>query len=87
MVSRGTHQLKNLKFYFCDMGGSSQGLRQILKSQEFADYVEKNENLDVEIYMRRGKHPYMSSTFINGFVKDVPLLNKDFAATFSHIKQ
>ena len=69
------------------MGGSSLGLRQILKSQEFADYVNKNENLDVEIYMRRGKHPYMSSTFINGFVKDVPLLNKDFAATFSHIKQ
>ena len=39
MVSRGTHQLKNLKFYFCDMGGSSKGLRQTLKSDDFADYV------------------------------------------------
>jgi hypothetical protein len=25
--------------------------------------------------MRRGKHPYLSSTFINGYIKDQPLLN------------
>ena len=69
------------------MGGSSKGLRAILKSDEFANYINENEHLSVEVYLRRGKHPYMSSTFINGFVKDVPLLNKDYGETFTHIKQ
>ena len=69
------------------MGGSSAGIRQILKSPEFAEYINKNEHLDVEVYLRRGKHPYMSSTYINGYVKDVPLLNKDYASTMRHVKQ
>ena len=31
--------------------------------------------MNLEVYLRRGRHPYISSTFINGFVKDVPLRN------------
>ena len=60
------------------MGGSSLGIREVLKSQTFADFVNDNEHLKVEIFMKRGAHPYISSTFINGYVKDIPLRNKSF---------
>ena len=86
MVSRGTHQLKNIRLYFCDFGGSSDGLRRTLASESFANFVNANEHLKVEVYMRRGQHPYMSSTFINGYVKDTPLRNTDEDQAFHHIK-
>ena len=41
----------------------------------------------MDIFLRRGKHPYMTSTYINGFVKDTPLLNKSEDETFVHIQQ
>lgn len=70
MVSRGVHQLKNIRLYFCDFGGSSLGVRDFLKSAEAAAFMEKNEHVSLEVYLRRGHHPYMSSTYINGYVKD-----------------
>jgi len=51
------------------------GVRDFLKSQELADFVNKNNHLNLEIYLKRGNHPYMSSTYINGYVKDQPLRN------------
>ena len=75
MVSRGVHQLKNIRLYFCDFGGSSSGVREFLKSEQLAQFVSANEHLNLEVYLRRGQHPYMSSTYVNGYVKDQPLRN------------
>ena len=79
MVSRGIPQLKNIRLYFCDYGGSSVGVREALKTQELADYMAANEHLKLEVTMKRNSHPYMSSTYINGYVKDQPLRNKTSA--------
>lgn len=73
MVSRGVPQLKNIRLYFCDFGGSSLGVRNLLKSPTLVDFLESNKHLNLEIYMRRNHHPYMSSTYVNGYVKDQPL--------------
>jgi large subunit ribosomal protein L43 len=75
MVSRGVHQLKNIRLYFCDFGGSSMGVRDFLKSEELVQFLEKNDHVKFEVYMRRNHHPYISSTYINGYVKDQPLRN------------
>ena len=34
-----------------------------------------NEHVDLEVSLKRNFHPYMSSTFINGYVKDQSLRN------------
>ena len=47
----------------------------MLKSQELVDYMQQNQHLKFEITMKRNFHPYMSSTYINGYVKDQPLRN------------
>ena len=64
-----------MRLRFCDFGGSSTGVREALKPEELARFMEGNEHLTLEITMRRNFHPYMSSTYINGFVKDQPLRN------------
>ena len=75
MVCRGVNQLKNIRLYFCDYGGSSVGVREILQSPELVSFMDQNEHLELEVSMKRNGHPYMSSTFINGYVKDQPLRN------------
>ena len=32
----------------------------------------------MNFYIKKKKHPHISGTYINGFVKDVPLRGKDF---------
>ncbi|CAI2382994.1 unnamed protein product [Moneuplotes crassus] len=74
MSVKGIRQLKSIRLYFCDFGGSSRGTRDVLKSQSLADFVKKG-SFNMDIFMRRGHHPYFSATYINGFVKDIPLRN------------
>ena len=83
MVSRGIHQLKHVRLYFCDFGGSSLGVRDILKSQELVEFMKKHDHLKLEVFLKRGHHPYMSSTYINGYVKDQPLRNNSDEEVFS----
>ncbi|KRX01486.1 Thioredoxin-like fold [Pseudocohnilembus persalinus] len=37
--------------------------------------MTENPQIEFEFYKRRNHHPYISSTYINGYVKDFPLLN------------
>ena len=65
-------------------------MREALKSEELASFMEKNEHLNLEVTMRRNFHPYMSSTYINGFVKDQPLRNmtcKEVIAWFEKVNR
>ena len=73
MVSRGVPQLKNIRLYFCDFGGSSKGVRSALQSPEMAKFFKDNSHLKLEVYMKRNFHPFISSTYINGYVKDQSL--------------
>lgn len=77
MVSRGIPQLKNIRLYFCDFGGSSKGVRSALQDPKLAEFMKENEHLKLEVNMKRNFHPYMSSTYINGYVKDQSLKNMD----------
>lgn len=77
MVSRGVPQLKNIRLYLCDFGGSSTGIRHALKSPAIAEFMQKNEHLSLEVNMRRNHHPYISSTYINGYVKEQSLKNME----------
>lgn len=65
--------------YFCDFGGSSQGVRQALKESPFAAFMKENPHVRLELYMRRNHHPYMSSTYINGYNKEQSLRNMNSA--------
>ena len=70
MVSRGVPQLKNIKLYFCDFGGSSLGVRSALQSPHLTEFMTHNPHLQLDCFMKRNHHPYMSSTYVNGYVKD-----------------
>ena len=85
MVSRGIHQLHNIRLFFCDIGGSSIGTRALLKSETMVNFMEKNPHVKLELFLRRGQHPYLASTYINGFVKDTPLRKLTAEEVLVHI--
>ena len=70
MACRGVHQLKYVKMFFCDWGGSSAGVREALKSEQLVSFVKQNPHLRFQFYMKRNHHPYMESVYLNGYVKE-----------------
>ncbi len=41
------------------------------------EFVNENEHLSFDMFMKRGYHPYVSATYVNGYVKDIPLRNEE----------
>mmetsp|Transcript_12049 Transcript_12049/g.13866 ORF Transcript_12049/g.13866 Transcript_12049/m.13866 type:complete len:179 (+) Transcript_12049:15-551(+) len=75
MCTRGIYQLKRLSIFFCDWGGSSEGVRKALSSNELKTFFESNPQIEREYLLKRGKHPYLVGTYVNGYTKTVPLRN------------
>lgn len=45
MCSRGVFQLQKLSLYFCDYGGSSAGIRELLTSNKFKNFLATNPHI------------------------------------------
>jgi hypothetical protein len=56
--------------------GSSKGVREFFKSDDFFYFVNNNK-ANFEFYLKRGFHPFLRAIYANGFVKDVPLRNNN----------
>lgn len=87
MSNRGIAKLKSLTLSFCDFGGSSKGVRELLKNESIYDLVNKNENVQFKFSLRRGRHPFVEAEFINGFSKSIGIKNIDAKTIQQHIQQ
>ena len=75
-MNRGVLQLQRLKMCFCDWSGSSNGIRDFVKTDDFYSFVNTNKSVNFEFYLRRGNHPFIKAIYANGFQKDISLKNK-----------
>ena len=73
MCTRGVYQLRKLSIYFCDFGGSSQGIRDALLSPSFSSFISDNPHIQVDLIRKRNSHPFVTGAYINGYLKDLPL--------------
>jgi len=48
-------------------------MRSFIHSDSFVSFVNSNEHLTFDIIVKRNHHPFVSATYINGFVNDYPL--------------
>jgi large subunit ribosomal protein L43 len=86
MSSRGILQIKKIKLAFCDWGGSSNGVRQFFKNDEFYNFVNSNPTIDFEFLIRRGRHPFIRAIYANGWHKDLPLRNFNEESILNSLK-
>jgi hypothetical protein len=86
MCTRGIYQLRKIHLQFCDIGGkysvlvkvligSSKGVRYFLQSDILKSFVKRNPQIEFRFMRRRGNHPFITSTYINGYIKDLALRN------------
>ena len=75
MCSRGIFQLRKIKLKFCEFGGSSKGIREVLQGSKLDEFLEKNPHLELEAYISNGDHPYIRTEYINGWSRDLSLRN------------
>ena len=75
MCSRGVFQLRKLTVFFCDYGGSSSGVRELLGSETLQSYLKANPQIGFQVICKRNYHPHVKGAYINGYTKDVPLRN------------
>ena len=62
-------------------------MREYLCSEYFKQFESVNENLEINLYLKRTGHPFITASYINGFVKDVPLYKKNLADVIHAVNQ
>eukprot|EP00455_Lapot_gusevi_P028805 TRINITY_DN30873_c0_g1_i1.p1 TRINITY_DN30873_c0_g1~~TRINITY_DN30873_c0_g1_i1.p1 ORF type:complete len:226 (-),score=71.67 TRINITY_DN30873_c0_g1_i1:163-783(-) len=75
MASKGVWFLKKLTIQYCEHGGSSRGIRDLINSS-LAQFRETNPQLVVEIKKRNGRHPCAYAEYHTGNEYQWPLRNK-----------
>lgn len=51
-------------------------MRDFLRSIYFKDYRERYPEIEMNLFLKRGKHPFVSAVYVNGYTKDIPFRNK-----------
>ncbi len=81
MSNRGIARVKAITLQFCDFGASSNGVRDLLKSDKIYKIANTNSDINFNFKLRRGFHPYLQIEFLNGYSKSVPLRQDDVNET------
>lgn len=84
MAKYGTWMLERLILKYCDIGGSSRGMR-LFASEVLPQFRERNPQLAVEEVVRRHRHPMLVALYRNGRSKPVCVKNLAPADIVEHV--
>lgn len=59
MATKGVWQLKQVTIRYCQHGGSSRHVRQLLGDQRFLRFVEENPQVHFETELKGARHPVL----------------------------
>jgi large subunit ribosomal protein L43 len=85
MATRGIFQLQTLKFFYCEHGGSSRTVRDFISSGRIVRWAMANPQVDVEVKVRNGQHPYVLGEYLTGNPKQVGVKNEDMKRIYEVI--
>jgi large subunit ribosomal protein L43 len=77
MATRGVFQLQTLKIFYCEHGGSSRTIRDFISSGRIVRWAMENPQIDIEVKIRNGHHPYVLGEYLTGNPKQIGIKNED----------
>jgi large subunit ribosomal protein L43 len=77
MATRGIFQLQTLKICYCEFGGSSRAVRDFISSGRIVSWATDHPQVQVELKVRNGKHPFLEGDYISGQPKQIGVKNED----------
>jgi len=62
MAVRGVYQLKEVLFRYCDIGGSSRGIREYIQTT-LIPFSESNPQINFKVAIKRNRHPCITASY------------------------
>ena len=78
--------MKSMKVFYSDCGGSSKSVRELLASQELANFVKGLPGVNFSFCLEKANHPYVVSTYKNGYTKQVSVQNLNKEDVMKHFE-
>ena len=76
MSTRGVFQLQRLGVHYCEHGGSSRFVRELLASGGLSQWATDHPHVTIEVKVRNGKHPFVDASYLNKTQHQVGLKNR-----------
>jgi large subunit ribosomal protein L43 len=76
MATRGVYQLQKLTLRYCEHGGSSRSVREIISSGTLSEWATNHPHVQVHVVVRNGKHPYVEGEYLNRAKHQVGVKNR-----------
>lgn len=64
MATRGVFQLQKLSVYYCEVGGSSQAVRDYLASGQLVEWARVRPHVQIDVRVRNGHHPHVKADYL-----------------------
>ncbi|CAK4660049.1 hypothetical protein LEN26_001986 [Aphanomyces euteiches] len=77
MATRGVWQLQKLTIRYCQYGGSSRNVRDMLKDPRFLNFVSENPQVEFATQIKGNKHPVLIGEYITNETKVCDVKNQD----------
>ncbi|ETV69974.1 hypothetical protein H257_14347 [Aphanomyces astaci] len=77
MATRGVWQLQKLTVRYCQYGGSSKNVRELLKDPRFLSFVTENPQVSFATEVQGNKHPVLIGEYITNETKVCDVKNQD----------
>jgi large subunit ribosomal protein L43 len=84
MSLKGVRQLKELTIRYCDIGGSSRGIREWIRA-EAIQFAKENPTMQVTTIKKRNNHPFVQGDYLNGNNKVIGVKNLSLSEIREHI--
>jgi large subunit ribosomal protein L43 len=84
MSLKGVRQLKELTIRYCDIGGSSRGIREWIRA-EAIPFAKENPTMQVTTIKKRNNHPFIQGDYLNGNNKVIGVKNLSLSEIRDHI--
>jgi large subunit ribosomal protein L43 len=87
MATRGVWQLQKLTIRYCQYGGSSRYVRELLKHPSFFDFVRENSHVEFHTEVKANKHPILVGDYITNERKVCDVKNQDIPFLMKQIQR
>jgi large subunit ribosomal protein L43 len=65
MATRGVYQLRRLRLYYCEIGGSSKAIRDYIGNGKLVEWAKERPHVNIEVHRRNGNHPYIGADYLS----------------------
>ncbi|ETV94190.1 hypothetical protein H310_11896 [Aphanomyces invadans] len=87
MATRGVWQLQKLTIRYCQYGGSSKNVREMLKDSRFLSFVNENPQVSFATEVKSNKHPILIGEYITNEKKVCDVKNQDIPFVLSQMQR